>query len=222
MPRAALGTRASGAAAPGAAGPGPSSPHRTAGMRAAGPSSSPHDDSLALHVHLVEGELVGEGHGCFRPDPLQHAAPLCRRPRSAAALASAAGTQSAPPLPVNDWAALPASRRYWSNRLPVGGPPAPAEGRAAAGGLVTSRTQPPAAGLGRHRRRSVAGSVAIGHVEVLTAPPSEPAEPPGSWEAVRDPATNLRIYLAVELKINPQTHHTKCFFWKTEHSSSCR
>lgn len=41
--------------------PGRSSPHRPVGR-----SSSPHDDPLALHVHLVEGELVGERHVCYR------------------------------------------------------------------------------------------------------------------------------------------------------------
>lgn len=144
--RAGPGTRAQAVAPrlprPRRTRPNPSTPHGTAGKREAGPGCSPHDDPLALDVHLVESELVGERHVCSKDYPTTHATLFRCRLRSTAATAASAGAQLAPPLPVSDWPALPAAHHYWLIRLPVSGQPAPAGGPAETGGPVTSRTQP--------------------------------------------------------------------------------
>lgn len=65
------------------------------------PGCSPHDDPLALHIHLIQGELVGERHG-YRKSPLP-SVPYRRRPRSAAPPVRAAATPAVSSAPAADW-----------------------------------------------------------------------------------------------------------------------
>lgn len=168
--------------------PGRSSPHR-----ASDPSSSPHDDPLALHVHLVEGELVGERHGCSRLRPTRSSALLRRRPCSATATASAAGTQPVPPLLLNDWAAPPAECCYWSSCLPVSGLPAPAEAQSRP---ARSRSAPQRrwAGTGLDRAAGL--------------------------PQIRHEFKNV-FYCRIKNK-STRAAYKMFFFWKTQYSSSCR
>lgn len=85
-------------------------------------NASPHDDALALHVHLVQGEFVGERHVCCRPES-PHSCSACSAsppPRSAAAPPAPPPPRAPRPAPpVSDWSVLSTLNFYWSRLLPI-------------------------------------------------------------------------------------------------------